>query len=584
MSVFIDQDSAGSATLKLTTRLGAERFGVYREATEGARWDAKRRLGVCQLDALPTVIRRLREAAFEVEISPTLRESLSRQQMQSWYDAKAASYRADVLESMLVKRGLTLYPFQRRGLEWLSSRHGALLADEMGLGKTIQTIAAIPPKSRVVVVAPAAVKGVWLREMAKWRPDFRVSVLQGRNSYRFPREAEMLVTNYEILPLAHRQGCDGKMPRLPCPGCATEWTPYGIEVKAPGHNKQCDGFRKHQEKCPGCAKYLRLMPSDMVLIADEAHALKNPRTQRTERFCAMAGAIRDMGGRVWLLTATPLLNHPPELWGVLSAARLAQEAFGSWGTYTRLFDATPKFHGGYSWEAPHDEVTDRLRRVSLVRKRAEVLPELPVKTWEDLEVNIDKRTLRTCDALVEKYGNVESVIADMMQGLKFETFAKVRVALAEAKTASLVPLIEQFEEAEEPLVVFSAHRFPVDLLGKRKGWAVITGDSDAASRTDVEEGFQKGKFRGIAATIRAGGTGITLTRAHRVLFVDREFTPALNAQAEDRVCRIGQTRGVIITNLVADHVLDKRLAELLTRKSELIRNVVDASKEVGYEG
>lgn len=580
--IFIDQDSAGSATIELRgSRLEHHRFDEYRRAVEGARFDAKRKVQVAQLDQLPRIIERLREACFEAEISDGLRESLKRLRLQTWYDQKAAGHRANVLNDALQKRGLALYPFQRRGLEWLSSRHGALLADEMGLGKTIQTIAAIPPKSRVVVVAPAAVKGVWLREMAKWRPDFRVSVLSGRGSFRFPREGEMLVTNYEILPPCHVETCDGKMPRLPCPGCATEWTPYGIEVKAPGHNKQCDGFRKHQERCPGCAKYLRLVPEGMVVIADEAHALKNPKAQRTDRFRALAGSVRDMGGRVWLLTATPLLNHPPELWSVLAAARLAQEAFGSWKMFTSLFDATPKFHGGYSWKSPHDEVTDRLKRVSLVRKRQEVLPDLPVKTWEDLEVDIDKRTLKACDALVTKKGGVEKVIAEMMQGVKFETFSKVRAALAEAKTATLLPLIEEFEESGDPLVVFSAHRFPVDVLGQRKGWRTITGDIDAATRTEIEESFQRGELRGVAATIQAGGTGITLTRAFRAIFVDRAFTPALNAQAEDRVCRIGQTRGVIITNLVANHALDKRLAELLTSKSELIRDVVDASKDGG---
>lgn len=83
--------------------------------------------------------------------------------------------------------------------------------------------------------------------------------------------------------------------------------------------------------------------------------------------------------------------------------------------------------------------------------------------------------------------------------------------------------------------------------------------------------FQEGKLKGIALTIGAGGIGLTLTRGHQVIFLDLAWTPTLNEQAEDRAVRIGQTKGVIVTRIIADHVIDRRVVELLSEKQYLIQ-------------
>jgi SWI/SNF-related matrix-associated actin-dependent regulator of chromatin subfamily A-like protein 1 len=578
----LDQDEDGSVTVRL--RVSAERWDEAQAALEGIRWDRDRRVNILQLPLLPTILKRLRESNLPVRVSTKLTRAIQHHTIQQWYDLKAAQERAKLLDEELRKRGLSLYPFQRRGVEWLSTSHGALLADEMGLGKTVQAIAAIPAKAPIIVVAPAVAKGVWYREVLKWRPSLRVSVLQGVESFRWPKPGEMLVTNYQVLPNIHREGCDGTLPRLPCRGCAVEMSPYGLLVKAEGHSKKCDGFLK-AEHCPGCAKFLRLVPEGTVLIADEAHNLKNGKAIRSKRFRAISQVVRSKAGRVWLLTATPLLNQPTELWSVCQAAGIAQEAFGNWKNFTKEFGAKPKTWGGFEWGKPSDKVVDKLRRVSLRRMRDEVLPQLPVKTWENYPVPLTKKVVRQCDDLLAKLGGIERVMKLIRgEGIDFRTMATVRMALAAAKLPSLLNLVDEMEEdSDSPLVVFSAHRLPVDTLAKRKGWVSITGDTPPAERTSIEEAFQVGRYRGIACTIRAGGVAITLTRSHRAIFLDREFTPALNSQAEDRVCRIGQSRGVIITNLVADHQLDERLTELLTVKGNLIASTVDASSETATD-
>src|SRR5262245_5578154 len=130
----------------------------------------------------------------------------------------------------------------------------------------------------------------------------------------------------------------------------------------------------------------------------------------------------------------------------------------------------------------------------------------------------------------------------------------------------MLELVEQFEDQGGPLVVFSAHREPIEALAARGGWGVITGGTEPRRRQEVVDAFQAGRLKGVGRTIQAGGTGLTLTRASTALFVDLDWTPANNLQAEDRVCRIGQRAGhVRIIRMVSDHPLDRRVLRVLAR-------------------
>ena len=155
--------------------------------------------------------------------------------------------------------------------------------------------------------------------------------------------------------------------------------------------------------------------------------------------------------------------------------------------------------------------------------------------------------------------------------------SKARAALATVKLGAALELAESYEEAGEPLVVFSAHRAPIDAFGSREGWAIITGATPAETRTAIEDAFQRGELKGIAGTIKAAGVAITLTHASNAIFIDEEPTPALNDQAQDRLYRIGQSRGVVINRLIAAHALDRRIAELLAQKNEIINASVNAA-------
>jgi SWI/SNF-related matrix-associated actin-dependent regulator 1 of chromatin subfamily A len=514
--------------------LGSEAFDAYREACRsvGARWDRAARANRAPLEVVDRLRCALEARGFAVETTTALADALAARASETRADVASAEQRAESVDNALRERGSQLYPFQRAGVAWLAARSAALLADEMGTGKTIQALAALPFGAPVLVVCPAVAKGVWQREAAKWRPDLSVSVLSGRQSFRWPAPNEMVVVNYDILA----------------------------------------------EDAGGA-------PARCVVIADEAHAIKSAKAQRTKRFRALARAARAVSGKVMLLTATPLTSRPTDLWSVLAAAGLDAEAFGSWPAFVRAFSGRKGRWGGYEWGSPKPEAADALSRVMLRRLRKDVLRELPPKTWEDLAVEIDRATRKDCDALVAELaaigvdivGATDEAAMTRARTVAFARMSEVRAALATAKIPALLEIVSELEDAGEPVVVFSAHRAPIDHLGARDGWATITGDTPAATRTEIEASFQRGSLRGVAATIQAGGVAITLTSAHRAVFVDQDWTPALNAQAEDRICRIGQDRGVIITRLVAEHALDQRIAEVLSAKTAIIEGSVDAA-------
>jgi SWI/SNF-related matrix-associated actin-dependent regulator 1 of chromatin subfamily A len=399
---------------------------------------------------------------------------------------------------------------------------------------------------------------------------------------------EAVVVNYDILPEAHKPECLARRKsKVKVPGehkkdCLKAQRNVFIPAVAQ-MAKRCKGCLLESDlakRCKGCAPFLDTVPENLTVVADEAHALKNPNAQRTVRFRGISRRVRASHGRVWVLTGTPLLNKPPELWSVLDAAEVAESAFGSFKGMVEMFGGKSKHFGGFDWGQPDQvKIATGMQAVMLRRLREEVMPELPRKTVQLWPVEISGALSKACDAAVEKYGGMEAIQADLKKGVSFGTLARVRAALATAKMDAMLQMVEEYEEEGEPVVVFSAHRAPIDVLAHRPGWAVITGDTTPEERTEIEDQFQAGKLRGVGSTIKAGGVAITLTRACFALFVDLEWTPGLNQQAEDRIVRIGQKRAVLIRILVAEHKLDERVAELLEEKTDIIDASVNAARE-----
>lgn len=467
-----------------------------------------------------------------------------------------------------------LYPFQEDGVRFLSRRQACLLSDEMGTGKTWQALNAaygLPGEPRpVVIVSPAAVKSVWTEEAKLLNQEKRwksVDSLSGRSSFRWPEPGEVLVTSYEILPEPPPEAPVDKRGNVLCaPAPALCWACKGIGCP------QCQRTGKRPESA-----------AKTVLVLDEAHKVKNHKTRAWKACRALAESVLAGGGRVWLVTATPLLNRPSELKDVLAVADLDKVLFSCFEEFLMAFNgryetvwvgkrristiAFDKEPVAAPW------VKERLDKICIRRTRKEVLPDLPPKTVQDIHVESDT-TYPLLKKLAEQLEKKEwDGRAETLEKTSVGEISKTRGEIAKRKLAYALALVEEAEEAEEPIVVFSAHQAPIEGFRSREGWRVITGQTSQDERTEIVAAFQAGKLKGVALTIIAGGVGITLTHGCQAIFIDLSWTPSLNSQAEDRLSRIGQKRPVFIRRIVIDHPLEKRLYEILSRKSNLIDSI-----------
>lgn len=553
----------GSLRTKLGQRLDDSAFKSYRDAClqSGFRYQRSSRTNEGPVNRASDFADRL-GAGFKVQLTQEAHDAI-----EAWLKKNRPQTHIDDMIDELSERNLSPRGYQLTGINYLTSRDRALLHDDMGLGKTIQVLLALPRNARSVVVCPAQVKGNWANECWIWRPDLTPVVLEGRNSFRWPNEGEVIICNYDIL------------------ADKTETSPSGV-----------------------------------VVVADEAHKVKSAKAKRTKRFRSIAKRARNAMGKTWLLTGTPMLNRPGELWTVLQAADLGYEAFGTYEEFMRVFngrrgvwgiewgplgDADEYIEdddGNVTFVKDRREAVERLASVALGRRKDVVAKELPSKVFETLSVPVQGKGLAALkafermaakhgfffqgDAIVD--GEGKAVTLDKLTGDKivFEAISAMRAAVAAAKIPALVNLVEDYEENDEPLVVFSAHLAPVETLGAREGWAVITGGMSAKAKTGVVRRFQAGELRGLACT-NAAIEGITLTHASHMVFVDRFWTPGLNSQAEDRIHRIGQSRTCFYTDLVADHPVDELVLDLLRTKAGHVETVrqatVSAAPQTPYE-
>jgi SNF2 family DNA or RNA helicase len=399
-----------------------------------------------------------------------------------------------------------LLPFQVVGSEWLASRQRGLLADEMGLGKTVQTLMALPHQARAVIVCPKSVRGVWADEILRWRSDLE-PVLE---------------------------------PAAPAPGQAVITT-YRSAVRVPER--------------PG-----------YTVVADEAQNLGNPSSQQSKAFRALSARAR----HCWLLSGTPMTDHPWDLWGALHAARMERMVFDSFSRFVDLYGGVKDEWGKWQWTVPEGpEVSLRLCRVMLRRTKAEVLPQLPAKRRDYVYTELDGQLSRAWDCF-----GADSTLSLASGELPTQAATWLAREVALSRIPAMLALVADAERHGIPLVVFSAHRAPIETLERRSGWGAIHGSVPEKVRRERVQLFQAGRLLGVGVTIGAGGTGLTLTRAQNALFVDRSYTPADNVQAEDRLARIGQRGEVLIRIFTSAHPVEKRVNEILDLKERIIESSV----------
>lgn len=430
-----------------------------------------------------------------------------------------------------------LRPYQRHGVNWLmflkTAGLGGVLADDMGLGKTLQTICALEKGS--LVVCPTSVLPNWKAELARFRPSLTVNAYHGPS--RSLTEADVTLTTYALLRL------DADVLT------AKEWR---------------------------------------VVVLDEAQAIKNPDSQATR------AAYRLNGGLKLAVSGTPLENRLEELWSLMH--------FTNPGLLGGRSDFNSKV--AEKIEAGSQEATQTLRKrlapFILRRLKKEVAPELPSRTEAIRFVTLEDKERAVYDAV---YAATRADVVGLLQSggsvLKaLEALLRLRQAAChpalvpgqQAKTSSKVEaLVESLSNASADghrCLVFSQWTSMLDLIEpalKAANLSFSRLDGTTANRGEVVTQFQSSDGPPVLLmSLKAGGTGLTLTAADHVFLVDPWWNPQVEAQAADRVHRIGQERPVFVYRLVAQGTVEERILQLQDKKRALFEAALDGG--VGAAG
>lgn len=486
-------------------------------------------------------------------------EGVAAETLHDWSDIVAGKGLAEVLEKMLDPAQVeppenlrtTLRPYQQKGLAWLHFMTrlglGACLADDMGLGKTVQVIALLllrqgQAKEPTLLVVPASLIGNWKAEIAKFAPDLKLLIAHPSALER--TDLQRLASQ----PAAMLRGCDVML------------TTYTFLQRT-------ESWQEH--------------PWSLVIL-DEAQAIKNPASGSTQAVKRLQASARIA------LTGTPVENRPGDLWSLFDF--LNPGLLGPASVFAEVVKQCATGREGY---APLRRVVQPyiLRRMKTDRSIISDLPEkIEVKAWCGLTKRqttiyaklVDQMAKLMRDATmdpIKRQGLVLSFLIQFKQvcnhpshwngdGVwghedsgKFARLAEICSQIAERRERALI--FTQFQETCDPLARFLAKVFGRDGL-------VLHGGTPVKKRPQLVEGFQQPDGPPfMVISVKAGGTGLTLTAASHVIHFDRWWNPAIENQATDRAFRIGQKKNVLVHKFICQGTIEQRIDALLEKKMAL---------------
>lgn len=491
---------------------------------------------------------------------------------------------AHVAPALLLREAITLPPgfegpqlaqlrdYQRVGSMFLDVGAGGVLAEPLGSGKTIEAIAALEMSDAypALVVCPNTVKFVWREEYAKFAPHRDVCVLDGGTAQRrkqLTKVHDVYVTNWESLR---------NLSRL---------APYGSIRLSP------------EEKKPKELNHLLLQ----AVIADEAHRAKDPQSKQTRALWSVAHG-KSVRTRI-ALTGTPIANAPDDLWSLLHF--VDPESWPSRSAYVNRYCALSyDFNGGLSVTGiRYDTATEFHAAVNPSFRRMPIdviLPELPPVVNVHRFAELGQKQRRAYEQMrkdmIAELDNGDvivsaSVIARLTRLVQFASaYAELTpdgLRLSEP-SCKINALMEYQEDLEgEPFVVFAMSRQLIELAAARFTKAkiphgLITGSIKLEDRALVVRDFQEAGLRAVLATVGAGGTGITLTRAKHACFMQRDWSMVNNVQAEGRIRRIGSEvhDSITYTDIIAKDTVDQRMQEVYYTKQERLEEVTQDKRLV----
>ena len=469
--------------------------------------------------------------------------------------AGSGAWTATDLRETPVPDGITatLRPYQHVGLSWLAwceaNDLGGILADDMGLGKTLQILAAVAAdrSGPTLVVCPPSIVTNWIREAHKFAPDLVIRAFHGasrRHLAGVVDGSDIVVTTYDLV-------------------------------------------RNDLEEFVEIA-WLRV-------VLDEAGKIKNPTTKT-------AAAVRSLVARHrFAVTGTPVENHAGELWSLMQFANPG--LLGPYAVFMGRFN-NAALSAGEDGDDRADRLAEAIAPFVLRRLKTEpgVADDLPPK----IVVRDD------CALTTEQVVAYEAAAATMLEKVERSTRDQRRicviVGIAKLKqicnhpasvlddpTASLAgrsgkvdrlaELLAEIVDEGSAAVVFS--QYPTFMtriaahLDRRLGLTsdVLSGQVTRARRDAMVDRFCAADGPPVLySSLKAGGIGLNLTRANHIIHFDMWWNPAAEDQASDRAWRIGQTRPVVVHNLVCPGTLEERIETMLEMKRTIAAKIVGTSE------
>jgi len=475
--------------------------------------------------------------------------------------------KATVSELDFTGFGLDLHGYQKAGVEYLLKAKRVLLADEMGLGKTAQALAFLfkePAAYPALVITPASLKYWWKQEGERCLPGKRFAVLDSKFKPLDIQMADVVVTNYDLL--------------------AAGWeTP-----------------EKKQVKLTALGEALLAHPFQAIIL-EEMHAVKSHAAQRTKAVRKLAeGKTYRIG-----ITGTPVTNRPAELGPILQILGRLND-LGGWMYFMKRYCASAaNKYNPFGGSRNEIELNERMRSSFYLRRtKADVKLELPPLTRSVVPVPIDNRkeyefAEKQVIEWVKKKAEEDQKFRDAIAHLPLDTQLLLideykhdkaqRAKRAEAmikigalkrisatgKLTAAAAWIDDFLDSDEAnkLVIFATHANIIDALKtKYKDALLITSDMSSRARQDAVNSFQDNGARllvgafGTSAGSAPAATGLTLTAASNVLFLELGWTPAHHDQAEARIYRMGQEQPCNAYYLVGQNTIEKKILGLLDSK------------------
>lgn len=322
-------------------------------------------------------------------------------------------------------------------------------------------------------------------------------------------------------------------------------------------------------------------PWELVII-DEAHYIKNPKTKRSKEVTAIAARA----DRLLLLTGTPILNSPVDLFPLLQL--LDPGRWDDFFGYCRKYcDAkyvpfvTSKGFQGRRWDASGasnlEELNEELQASCMIRRmKCDVLKELPEKRWQVVVLENGEKGNHLPGLTVDNYNTVIRKLRS--NKVEFQDISAARHTQSLAKVADVIRFVELLVTSKEKLVLFAHHKDVIQRLYdclKEFGCVRITGDTSAEDRGHAVQCFREDpNCRIFLGSMHAAGVGLNLTVADTVVFAEPDWSPSIMNQCADRVHRINQKNAVNIYILVLDGTLDCRIMKVLVKKQKVIKEVL----------